>query len=148
MLLPILVQASTASGDACAPSPFCQVGLPLASGGVCLGTTTWIAVSPGERTERRTYPDAMIHTIRLLDGRDLTISVSAPAPKPQQVLPTLLVRDGERIRQSTIEDGVRSYYAGGWTFTGTVFDGSQADARVFDRVRFGAAAARLCGAKS
>jgi len=126
-----------------------SVPAPSHDGGVCAGLS-WVKLAPDEKVYVEQGPDFVVLRFEGKGGpRDHWWGVySGNSAQVRGNGPLLLKRDGVAVHRA-LEDGkFRGYLAekGGWQnhFFGSVFDGTDADKRFFDRVDFSPTGRALC----
>ena len=118
-------------------------------GGVCAGLS-WVKLAPDEKAFIEDGPDFFVlrfegkggpddHWWGVYSGNFAQVSGNGPL---------LMKRDGVTVHRAMKDGAFRGYVAekGGWQnhFFGSVFDGTDADKRFFDRIDFSPAGRALC----
>jgi len=126
-----------------------SVPAPVHDGGVCAGLS-WVRLAPDEKAHIVDGPDFFVLYFEGKGGpADHSWGVySGNAAQVRGNGPLLLKRDGVVVHRALKDGKFRGYFAekGGWQnhFFGSVFDGTDADKRFFDRVDFSPAGQALC----
>ena len=125
------------------------VPAPSHDGGVCAGLS-WVKLAPGEKAYVEHGPDFVVlrfegrggpgdHGWGVYSGNFAQVRGNGPL---------LIERAGVSVHRAQKDGEFRGYVAekDGWQnhFFGSVFDGTDADRRFFDRIDFGQAGRKLC----
>lgn len=126
-----------------------EVPADVHDGGVCIGLG-WLTLAPGEQAVVSEGPDYAVFYFSKADDPSYDWGVyDGSAPQVSATGPTLLERDGIAVVKSAAGGKFRGYIAKGSSYSmnhffGSVFDGTEKDKAVFDRVDFGETGKALC----